>query len=598
MKLSVIVPCYNFEKYIKTCVDSILSQNLEYEYEILICDDKSTDKSFEILSDSYSNLPNIKFFQPEKNLGLTKNLKTLFNLAKGSYIFHLDGDDYLTDPNYLKRALDFLDKNKEYSMYCSGYKTLYPDGKIVPEDSSFLCALKDEVIREDLFHINYITFARVYRNYKNLMRNWITDSIQDDWALNSEILKHGKAKCERNACAGIYRITNSGRITSLTAKQNDERNFKTSQLIIKNTHDTDDTIVHIHLFLDKSNLEQIAYDNIKFIKECGFKILITSPKVLPERFYDIIDIFYHDKENQLLIDKYNDIEVMYHYTKLTDFSLFLGVKEVQKHGLAVLRSMIKGCEIASLNNIKYIMRLEFDDILGSNSIENIKDIIINVKENNYDFDLIRNIYSYYTDISVHLMFYNCNKFLSVFGQIKNEVDFKAELCNLGICNKSTMLETFIYLMVEHYKNTKQLNINYHNTSDIQLLYGDTQFNIHQNCFSLVEGLLSDVAYVFKNGIMQNKIALVCRNFANEKSIMVQFFIVYNNGGTYTLYMNSGQMNEFNTYYLDNVDTIKSISIKNGDNDFYKKYNISSDNNQCLIVNELTQDQSLSKIELN
>ena len=54
-----------------------------------------------------------------------------------------------------------------------------------------------------------------------------------------------------------------------------------------------DIIVHIHLYLNKPNLEQIAYDNIKFIKECGFKILITSPKILPARFYDIIDIFYH-----------------------------------------------------------------------------------------------------------------------------------------------------------------------------------------------------------------------------------------------------------------------------------------------------------------
>jgi hypothetical protein len=238
-------------------------------------------------------------------------------------------------------------------------------------------------------------------------------------------------------------------------------------------------IVHIHLFLNKPNLEQIAYDNIKFIKQCGFKVLVTFPKILPERFYDIIDIFYYDKENQLFEDAYTDVEVMYHYTKTADFSLYLGVKEVQKHGLAVLRSMIKGCEVASLNNIKYIMRIEFDDILGIKSIENIKNVIYDLENKSYDFDLIRNIYSYYTDISVHLMFYDCKKFLEVFGQIKNESDYKKELCNLGICNKSTMLETFIYLMADHYKNDKKLNINYHNTSDLQSLYYDTNFNVHQ-----------------------------------------------------------------------------------------------------------------------
>ena len=551
--------------------------------------------------ESYSNVPNIKISQSEKNVGITKNLNALFNLAKGSYIFNLDGDDYLTDPNYLQRAINFLDQNKEYVLYCSGYRTLYPDGRFVPaEESSFLCGLKDDILIDDLFETNYITFARVFRNYKNLIRNWMDDSIHEDWALNFEILKRGKAKCEREKCAGVYRITNVGRMTSLSSTQVNEKNCKTVDLMRKNKNDTNDIIVHIHLFLNKPNLEQIAYDNIKFIKDCGFKILITSPKVLPERFYDIIDIFYHDKENQLLTDKYTDIEVMYHYTKLTNFSLFLGVKEVQKHGLAVLRSMIKGCEIASLNNIKYILRIEFDDILGLNSIDNIKNIISNLKEKKYDFQLIRNIYSYYTDVSVHVMFYDCKKFNDVFGQIKNESDFKNELCNLGICNKSTMLETFIYLMIEHYKVSKHINVYYHDTSDIKTLYSDTQFNIHQNCFSLVDGLLSDVGYIFKNGLLENKIALICRNFSSEKPIMVQFHIIYKDGGYYTLYMDSGTINSFNTHYIDNPSIIDNISIKHGEKNFHKNYKVvkSDNDNTFLLLDTSTQEQSLSKIELD
>ena len=155
-------------------------------------------------------------------------------------------------------------------------------------------------------------------------------------------------------------------------------------------------------------------------------------------------------------------------------------------------------------------------------------------------------------------------------------------------------------MVEHYKNKNTLNINYHNTSDISLLYSDTQFNVHQNCFSLIDGLLSDVGYIFKNGIKENRISLMCRNFSNEKNITVQFFIVYTNGGTYTLYMDSGGINTFNTHYLDNANTISHISIKHGEKNFHKKYNVvsSEDNNTFLILDESTGEQSLSKIELN
>ncbi len=599
MKLTIVIPCHNFEKYITTCVDSVLNQKINFDFEILIRDDQSKDKTFEILKQFYSNIPNIKIIQSDINCGITKNLKYLFDEAVGEYIFSLDGDDYLTDDNYLQRAVNFLDQNKEYVMYCSGYKYLQSDGKLTPEDSVFLCGLKDDVTRQDLCEVNYITFARVFRNYKNLIRDWINDSLHEDWAINSEILKYGKAKCERDRWAGVYRITNVGRITSLTHQQVSDKNLKTSELIIKNTEDLNDIIIHIHLFLTKSYLEEIAYNNIKFLKQKGFKILITSPKILPEKFYDIIDIFYHDKENQLLNEKYTDIEVMYHYTKLTDVSLYLGVKEVQKHGLAVLRSMIKGAEIAKLNNFKYIMRIEFDDLFGENSINNVKKVISDLKKYKYDFDLIRNIYSYYTDISVHLMLYDCDKFLSVFGQIKNEFDFKKELCNLGICNKSTMLETFIYLMIEYYKNLNSLTINYHNTSDIQLLYGDTQFNVHQNCFSLVNGLLTDVGYVFKNGVLQNKIALMCRNFSNEKGVTVEFFIVYKNGGIYTLYMDSGGMDCFNNHYLENPSTIDSISIKCGEKNFHKKYKvISSTDDTYLILDESTDEYSVSKIELN
>ena len=600
MKLSIIIPCYNFEKYVKTCVDSILNQKLNFDFEVLIHDDQSTDKTFEIIKELYSNIPGIKITQSNANCGITKNLKSLFDKANGEYIFSLDGDDYLTDDNYLQRAVNFLDSNKEYVMYCSGYKYLHSDDKLTPEDESiFLCALKDDVTREDLCQVNYITFGRVFKNYKNLIRDWMNDSIHEDWALNSEILKYGKCKCERDKFAGMYRITNVGRITSLTSQQVFDKNVKTSELIVKNTHDTDNIIIHIHLFLTKSNLEDIAYNNIKFLKQKGFKILITSPKILPERFYDIIDIFYYDQENQLFEDLYTDIEVMYHYTKLPEFSLFLGVKEVQKHGLAVLRSMIKGCEVATFNNIKYIMRIEFDDIFGPKSIENVKNVITELKTNNYDFDLIRNIYSYYTDISVHLMIYDCKKFLNVFGQIKNESDYKKELCNLGICNKSTMLETFMYLMVEHYKNEENLNIKYHNTSDIQSLYYDTNFNVHQSCFSLTDGLLTDVAYVYTNGNLENKLYLTSRNFSNEKSPLVQFYIVYKNGTTFTLYMNVGGIGCWSTHCIDNPNTIDHIYIKHGDKEFHKKYSIvnyNESNHSFTILDLDTNESSLSRIE--
>ena len=600
MKLSILLLSYNYKHYIQQCLDSLLSQKTDFEFEILVRDDGSNDGTESFVKEKYADDSRVKVFDCSTNIGVLNNILFLMDNAKGEYFCHIDADDYLTDNNYFQRAIDFLDNNNDFNIYCSGYRYI-EDGRIYPENCWMTSPIKIITI-ENLLSENYVSFCRIFRKIK--VNKDIFGSVYPDWMLNFESLKNDKkAICDVDNCIGIYRIHNNSMFSKKSVEEKNQinNNMRTELLHRYNLYKTDldkmnNIIVHIHLFLNKPNLEQIAYDNIKFIKQCGFKVLVTSPKILPERFYDIIDIFYYDKENQLFEDAYTDVEVMYHYTKTADFSLYLGVKEVQKHGLAVLRSMIKGCEVASLNNIKYIMRIEFDDILGIKSIENIKNIICDLEHKSYDFDLIRNIYSYYTDISVHLMFYDCKKFLEVFGQIKNEPDYKKELCNLGICNKSTMLETFIYLMIEHYKNDKKLNINYHNTSDLQSLYYDTNFNVHQNCFSLVDGLLTDVSYVYKNGVTQNKLGLASRNFANETGLMVQFYIIYKNGGTYTLYMNSGGINCWNVHHIEDADTVDYVYIKHGEKDFYKKYYISNSESTLTITDLDTKETSLSKIE--
>jgi glycosyltransferase involved in cell wall biosynthesis len=601
MKLSILLLSYNYKHYIQQCLDSLLSQKTNFAFEILVRDDGSNDGTESFVKEKYVGDSRVRVFDCSKNLGVLNNILFLMDNAKGEYFCHIDADDYLTDNDYFQRAIDFLDNNNDFNIYCSGYRYI-EEGRIYPENCWMTSPIQIITI-ENLLSENYVSFCRIFRRLK--VNKDIFGSVYPDWMLNFECLKNDKkAFCDVNSCIGIYRIHNNSMFSKKSVEEKNQiNNTMRNELLnrynlYKNnlSNRMDNIIVHIHLFLNKPNLEQIAYDNIKFIKQCGFKVLITSPKILPEQFYDIIDIFYYDKENQLFEDSYTDVEVMYHYTKTPDLSLYLGVKEVQKHGLAVLRSMIKGCEVASLNNIKYIMRIEFDDILGIKSIENIKNVIHDLENKSYDFDLIRNIYSYYTDISVHLMFYDCKKFLEVFGQIKNESDYKKELCNLGICNKSTMLETFIYLMVEYYKNDKKLNINYHNTSDLNSLYYDTNFNVHQNCFSLVDGLLTDVCYVYNNGIIQNRLGLSSRNFANENGLMIQFYIIYKNGGTYTLYMNSGGINCWNVHYIENADTVNYVYIKHGEKDFYKKYSISNSESTLTITDLNTKETSLSKIE--
>lgn len=94
-KLSVIVPVYNVEKYLKRCVDSILRQDYE-NMEVLLIDDGSTDKSGKICDELAKNSEKIKVIHQE-NKGLSEARNTGIDFAKGDYILFIDSDDFIED---------------------------------------------------------------------------------------------------------------------------------------------------------------------------------------------------------------------------------------------------------------------------------------------------------------------------------------------------------------------------------------------------------------------------------------------------------------------------------------------------------------------
>ncbi len=93
--ISICIPTYNGEKYIKECIDSCIAQTYA-NYEIIICDDGSTDGTAGILEQYAGNNANIKFFKNAKNLGLVGNWNKCIELATGEWIKFVFQDDYIT----------------------------------------------------------------------------------------------------------------------------------------------------------------------------------------------------------------------------------------------------------------------------------------------------------------------------------------------------------------------------------------------------------------------------------------------------------------------------------------------------------------------
>ena len=108
-KVTVLMPVYNGEKYLREAIDSILSQTFT-DFELLIIDDGSSDKSFKIIN-SYQDL-RIKIIQNPKNVGISASLNDGLSLAKGKYIARMDCDD-ISLSNRLQKQIDFLDEHPE-----------------------------------------------------------------------------------------------------------------------------------------------------------------------------------------------------------------------------------------------------------------------------------------------------------------------------------------------------------------------------------------------------------------------------------------------------------------------------------------------------
>ncbi|MCH9844716.1 MAG: glycosyltransferase family 2 protein [Alphaproteobacteria bacterium] len=126
LKLTVIVICYNHEDTVVRAMDSILMQKVDFDYEILVCDDCSGDKSQEILLRYKDKFKHIKFLFNKKRHG-NKVHHCIFSLAmafpqtKGQYITLLESDDYYLDDTKFQQQIEILDKNPELTGCYSNY---------------------------------------------------------------------------------------------------------------------------------------------------------------------------------------------------------------------------------------------------------------------------------------------------------------------------------------------------------------------------------------------------------------------------------------------------------------------------------------------
>lgn len=221
-RLIIIMPSYNKGIYIKEALESVFSQNTDFDYGILVAEDCSNDETREILEYyKKNNNEKMQVLWSEKNQGLLPNILRAYEQLDSDYFCVLDPDDYWVDENFLQKAVDFLEEHSEFICY-SQNTVLIKDNK----QMGVYCSknVKSHITNSIIDYLEGSaciphTTGAVYRNV--IYRGGAPDIVKKSVGTHSESsyrgdherfvmhLRYGKAMFV-NEIAGVYRINETG----------------------------------------------------------------------------------------------------------------------------------------------------------------------------------------------------------------------------------------------------------------------------------------------------------------------------------------------------------------------------------------------------
>lgn len=204
--VSICCITYNHEKYIAQAIDSFLIQETDFDVEIVIGDDCSTDNT-PLIIEAYRNKFPEKFriLKRTKNLGSEVNFIKTIEACRGTYIALCEGDDYWTDPNKLKLQVSALAARPESTVCVTKYSILNENDNNIEEIDAFEneenissehIILKKNIFEPFLFQTHTILFKK-----EVIRKKLYSEQKCGDVFLAAELLSHG---------TGIYLPFNTG----------------------------------------------------------------------------------------------------------------------------------------------------------------------------------------------------------------------------------------------------------------------------------------------------------------------------------------------------------------------------------------------------
>lgn len=279
--VSFIIPCYNREKTISEAIDSIYLENMDYPFEVICCDDASTDNSSIILNEYEKKYDNFFVYKHAQNKKAPAARNTAIAHARGKYIFNLDSDDII-DLGTMNPLIKIIEKDN-YDCVCPKKAVFFNDFDIKNVDTEFV--QKTGIIGlEEGIHNTFLPTAGICKLFTK--KSWQDvggfkeEPGQDTWAFNFTLLASGKVCYIADEGSYFHRFWSAGtnywhydsnkkqlNVNPLNSiREYPELFTKESNELIKNYNLYDNSLLS-----SSENLQKILRLNNKFAIYCLFK---------------------------------------------------------------------------------------------------------------------------------------------------------------------------------------------------------------------------------------------------------------------------------------------------------------------------------------
>lgn len=216
VKLSVCVVTYNHEALIEQCLRSILDQQVNFSFEIIVSDDASTDSTPQIIKRFQEQYPEIiRPFFHEKNIHAGVNFQFAHDQARGEYVAHCDGDDYFL-PGKLQRQVDFLDTHPDHVQVWHRQQLVDHDNKVVGQfPFKFKASMLGKKLRLENLAVSYgLVGQHSSQMYRRSARTIYKEKVpRIDYFYALDIGANGYST-HLNEFLGAYRTGNASTLTT------------------------------------------------------------------------------------------------------------------------------------------------------------------------------------------------------------------------------------------------------------------------------------------------------------------------------------------------------------------------------------------------